>query len=45
MGAVIYLAGLKVVRKYVISPFEYYENNKQGTLSLLREIRERGEKI
>jgi len=44
VGAVIYLAGLKAVREYVTSAFEYYENNMQGTLGLLRAIRERGVK-
>jgi UDP-glucose 4-epimerase len=36
INAVIHLAGLKAVGESVELPFEYYENNVQGTISLLR---------
>jgi len=36
INAVIHLAGLKAVGESVELPLEYYENNVQGTISLLR---------
>jgi len=36
IDAVIHLAGLKAVGESVRLPIEYYENNVQGTISLLR---------
>jgi UDP-glucose 4-epimerase len=36
IDAVIHLAGLKAVGESVKLPLEYYENNVQGTISLLR---------
>jgi UDP-glucose 4-epimerase len=38
--AVIHLAGLKAVGESVAMPLDYYENNVQGTLSLLRAMNE-----
>jgi UDP-glucose 4-epimerase len=37
--AVIHFAGLKAVGESVAKPLEYYDNNVQGTLSLLRAMR------
>lgn len=42
--AVIHFAGLKAVGESVIKPLDYYENNVQGTLNLLRVMNERGVK-
>ena len=39
VDAVIHLAGLKAVGESVALPLEYYENNVQGTLSLLRAMK------
>ena len=44
VDAVIHLAGLKAVGESVASPLEYYENNVQGTLSLLRAMKAQGVK-
>lgn len=44
IDAVIHLAGLKAVGESVEHPFAYYENNVQGTLSLLRAMRQRNVK-
>lgn len=41
IGTVIHLAGLKAVGESVTNPLEYYENNVQGSLSLLRAMSER----
>jgi UDP-glucose 4-epimerase len=37
--AVIHFAGLKAVGESVVKPLEYYDNNVQGTLCLLRSMR------
>lgn len=42
--AVIHFAGLKAVGESVQMPLAYYENNVQGTLSLLRAMAEQGVK-
>lgn len=42
--AVIHLAGLKAVGESVAFPLEYYENNVQGILSLLRAMKAQGVK-
>lgn len=42
VDTVIHLAGLKAVGESVAHPLEYYENNIQGTLSLLRAMSEQG---
>ncbi|HZF69669.1 UDP-glucose 4-epimerase GalE [Sulfuricurvum sp.] len=39
---VIHFAGLKAVGESVAKPLEYYDNNVQGTLSLLRAMRNNG---
>ncbi|MDD2265495.1 UDP-glucose 4-epimerase GalE [Sulfuricurvum sp.] len=39
---VIHFAGLKAVGESVAKPLEYYDNNVQGTLSLLRAMRTNG---
>lgn len=44
IDAVIHLAGLKAVGESVAHPLEYYENNIQGTLSLLRAMGEQSVK-
>ena len=44
IGTVINLAGLKAVGESVTNPLEYYENNVQGSLSLLRAMYERNVK-
>jgi UDP-glucose 4-epimerase len=44
VDAVIHLAGLKAVGESVTHPLEYYENNIQGTLSLLRAMNKQGVK-
>jgi UDP-glucose 4-epimerase len=44
VDAVIHLAGLKAVGESVIHPLEYYENNIQGALSLLRAMNTLGVK-
>ena len=41
-GAVIHFAGLKAVGESVAQPLEYYDNNVQGTLCLLRAMRRSG---
>ncbi|MFH0709982.1 MAG: UDP-glucose 4-epimerase GalE [Pseudomonadota bacterium] len=40
--AVIHFAGLKAVGESVAKPLEYYDNNVQGTLSLLRAMKTNG---
>ena len=40
--AVIHFAGLKAVGESVVKPLEYYENNVQGTLTLLRAMEAAG---
>jgi len=40
--AVIHFAGLKAVGESVAKPLEYYDNNVQGTLSLLRAMHTNG---
>lgn len=42
IGSVIHFAGLKAVGESVSMPLDYYENNVQGTLSLLRAMSEEG---
>lgn len=42
VDAVIHLAGLKAVGESVAHPLEYYENNIQGALSLLRAMNNQG---
>jgi UDP-glucose 4-epimerase len=42
--AVIHFAGLKAVGESVIQPLDYYENNVQGSLSLLHAMNEQGVK-
>jgi UDP-glucose 4-epimerase len=44
IDAVIHFAGLKAVGDSVAMPLSYYENNVQGTLSLLRAMTEQGVK-
>ena len=44
VDAVIHLAGLKAVGESVVFPLKYYENNVQGTLSLLHAMKEQGVK-
>jgi UDP-glucose 4-epimerase len=44
IGTVIHLAGLKAVGESVTNPLEYYENNVQGSLSLLRAMNEQNVK-
>jgi UDP-glucose 4-epimerase len=44
IGIVIHLAGLKAVGESVTNPLEYYENNVQGSLSLLRAMNEQNVK-
>jgi UDP-glucose 4-epimerase len=44
VDAVIHFAGLKAVGESVTTPLKYYENNVQGTLSLLRAMSERNVK-
>jgi UDP-glucose 4-epimerase len=44
-GAVIHFAGLKAVGESSRLPLEYYDNNVNGTLSLLFSMKERGLKI
>lgn len=41
IDAVIHFAGLKAVGESVAKPLEYYENNVQGTLTLLQVMRRR----
>jgi len=40
--AVIHFAGYKAVGESVAKPLEYYYNNFQGTVTLLRAMREQG---
>ncbi len=42
--AVIHFAGMKAVGESVEKPLEYYENNIQGTVNLLKAMRETGVK-
>ena len=44
LDAVIHFAGLKAVGESVQKPLEYYHNNLEGTLNLLRLMREYGVK-
>jgi UDP-glucose 4-epimerase len=44
ISTVIHLAGLKAVGESVTNPLEYYENNVQGSLSLLRAMNEQNVK-
>ena len=44
LDAVIHFAGLKAVGESVKKPLEYYHNNLEGTLNLLRLMREYGVK-
>jgi len=44
VDAVMHFAGLKAVGESVTTPLKYYENNVQGTLSLLRAMSERNVK-
>ena len=44
IDAVIHLAGFKAVGESVTFPLKYYENNMQGTLSLLHAMKEQGVK-
>ena len=44
ISAVIYFAGLKAVGESVQKPWEYYENNIAGTLTLVDVMREHGVK-
>ena len=44
ISAVIHLAGLKAVGESVTNPLEYYENNVQGSLSLLRAMNDQNVK-
>ena len=44
IDAVIHFAGLKAVGESVATPLSYYENNVQGTLSLLRAMSEQSVK-
>jgi len=41
-SAVVHFAGLKAVGESVAQPIDYYDNNVQGTLCLLRAMRESG---
>jgi UDP-glucose 4-epimerase len=38
IDAVVHFAGLKAVGESVLKPIDYYENNVQGTISLLRSM-------
>jgi len=44
INTVIHFAGLKAVGESVTNPLDYYENNVQGTLSLLRAMNEQNVK-
>ena len=44
IDSVIHFAGLKAVGESVAKPWEYYENNISGTLTLVDEMRKHGVK-
>lgn len=45
INAVIHFAGFKAVGESFIKPFEYYDNNVNGTISLLQAMKENNVKI
>ena len=42
IDSVIHFAGLKAVGESVVKPIEYYQNNVQGTLTLVDAMRDAG---
>ncbi|WP_428615133.1 SDR family NAD(P)-dependent oxidoreductase, partial [Pseudoalteromonas sp.] len=42
IDSVIHFAGLKAVGESVVKPIEYYQNNVQGTLTLVNAMRDAG---